>query len=112
MNDAGVVTGFEAVAGAAEEAAVATDRAQASISDGMREFGSRLGGLRAAGAHLKETGRSMMMLAAPALLVGGYSVKMAMDFGHSMMLMRTQVGLTAKQTNWFSNQILSMAGTL
>ena len=112
VDSLGAVKGFDAVTVAAEETAAATDKAQASISRSVSSLGQRLSGLKSVGSQLKSTGQAMTSLAVPILAVGGYSIYAASQFGKSMMLMRTQVGLTAQQTGQFQKQILAMAGTV
>jgi TP901 family phage tail tape measure protein len=63
------------------------------------------------GAGMESFGRKMVGLSVPLLAVGGYSVKMALDFQKSMTEVRTQTGATGKEVGYFSRELLKMGNT-
>jgi TP901 family phage tail tape measure protein len=73
------------------------------------------GRLQSTGGHLKNLGSGMTSLghkltaiSLPLIAVGGYSIKMAMDFQTSMTQLRTQAGASAKEVKTLEGSVLKL----
>ena len=74
----------------------------ASMTDAYRKAGTRM---TSVGKTLTRT------MTLPALAVGAASVKMAMDFEHSMSLIQTQAGASGKEVETLTKQVKDFAAS-
>lgn len=100
-----IITGS---AGGAVSAFKQTEAAAVGAGAKLEAAGSKL---TKVGAGMESFGRKMTALSIPLLAVGGYSVKMALDFEKSMTQVRTQTGATGKEVGYFSKELLKMGHT-
>lgn len=90
-------------------AAAATRGTLSGMGSGLRVMQT---GLKGAGKGMVAAGAGLKQLTLPILLVGGLSMKMAIDFEDSMDRIRGLVGASRSQVHEWSQDILAMARTL
>ncbi len=85
-----------------------TERAALGAGERLEQTGSKL---TKVGAGMESFGHKMLALSVPLLAVGGYSVKMGLDFERSMTQVQTQTGASSREVAYFSRQLLKMGHT-
>jgi TP901 family phage tail tape measure protein len=89
-----IITGDSA---GAVKAMKETEVAANSVGSKLEATGSKI---KTLGSGMSSFGRKLSYLSVPLLAVGGYSIKMAMDFQTSMTQLRTQAGASAKELKY------------
>src|SRR5580693_5485708 len=89
-----IITGDSA---GAVKAMKETEVAASKVGSKLEETGSKM---KTLGSGMSSFGRKLSYLSVPLLAVGGYSIKMAMDFQTSMTQLRTQAGASAKELKY------------
>lgn len=88
-----IITGDSA---GAVKAMKETEVAASKVGSKLEETGSKM---KTLGSGMSSFGRKLSYLSVPLLAVGGYSIKMAMDFQTSMTQLRTQAGASAREVS-------------
>jgi TP901 family phage tail tape measure protein len=96
---------------------ITTDNAGAitgmrQVEEGATTLGSKLettgSKLKSLGSGMTSFGHKLTALSVPLLAVGGYSVKMAVDFQSSMTQLQTQAGASGKELKYLEGQVLKL----
>lgn len=100
-----IITGDSA---GAVKAMKETEVAASKVGSKLEETGGKL---KTLGSGMTGFGRKLSALSLPLLAVGGYSIKMGMDFQTATTQLQTQAGASAKELSYLRTAILNLGHT-